>query len=57
MGIHVDFLPFPLPEDVTHDPRIAKSCDRILEIVDGRMTVEVAPRLEDRHFRVTDVPG
>lgn len=22
MGIHVDFLPFQLPEDVTHDPRI-----------------------------------
>ncbi|AIE83708.1 phytanoyl-CoA dioxygenase family protein [Fimbriimonas ginsengisoli] len=22
MPLHVDFLPFPLPEDVTHDPRI-----------------------------------
>ena len=22
MGIHLDYLPFPLPEDVTHDPRI-----------------------------------
>jgi hypothetical protein len=22
MGIHVDFLPFPLPEDVSHDPRV-----------------------------------
>jgi ectoine hydroxylase-related dioxygenase (phytanoyl-CoA dioxygenase family) len=22
MGIHVDYLPFPLPEDITHDPRV-----------------------------------
>jgi len=22
MGIHIDYLPFPLPEDVTHDPRV-----------------------------------
>ena len=38
----------PLRRDVTHDPRLAETCDRQIELVDGRIVADVPPQ---RHTR------